>query len=522
MTLADVVARFNTTPFLFVGSGITKRYYGLPSWEELLRSFAERISSDRFAYTAYKTKAQDIQTTNGPLPMAATLIQKDFDEKWFSDESIRQLDDKYLDFVENGVSPFKAEIASLIEKNSVILPSYIDEITRLKNISKKNIAGIITTNYDLFFENLFDGYKSYVGQNELVFSPIQGVAEIYKIHGSITKPASIVINDHDYTEFSGKSKYLAAKLMTIFMEYPIIFIGYSITDANIRNILSDIAECLPDEKFNKLQERFVFIEYKPDTKGALISPFSIDLNGRLLNMTRITMDNFGLLYDALASKEAKISIRLLRRFKEDIFSYVISSQPGPLMQVAQLDDKNIDEDRLCISIGLSNTGEYGLKSFVDSNKWYRDIITGELDSLGFTLDQRLDLSFSSAFKGATGCFPVHKYLSGVEGNYPLVESHAARKFDDLISNTIKKNRSNLNYSSVHELWNAEKTDLKRATRLLGYLTEDKCDVDELYEVLRQILESNENVLNGNTELSINLRRLIRIYDFLRWGKKRPQ
>ena len=51
-TLEDVVSKFNTTPFLFIGSGITRRYYNLPDWESLLRIFATRINEDPFAYSS--------------------------------------------------------------------------------------------------------------------------------------------------------------------------------------------------------------------------------------------------------------------------------------------------------------------------------------------------------------------------------------------------------------------------------------------------------------------------------------
>ena len=70
-----------------------------------------------------------------------------------------------------------------------------------------------------------------------MFSRLQGIAEVYKIHGSVSDPSSVVINENDYKEFKEKSEYLAAKLLTIFMEYPIIFMGYSISDKNIQDIL---------------------------------------------------------------------------------------------------------------------------------------------------------------------------------------------------------------------------------------------------------------------------------------------
>lgn len=523
MTLQDVVARFNTTPFIFAGAGVTKRYYGLPGWEELLKTFAERIDNNRFSYAAYKAKAQTTGAPEGLLPAVASLIQKDFDEAWFARKELRSLDSMGLDQVEQGVSPFKAEVAAYILRSSTVAVPYVDEVRKLQNIAKKNLAGVITTNYDLFFENLFEGYKSFVGQDELVFSAIQGIAEIYKIHGSVLRPDSIIINERDYRQFHEKGKYLAAKLMTIFMEYPIIFIGYSIGDSNIRNILTDIVSCLPESKFEKLRERFIFVEYKRGMTGVSIAPYSIDLNGRLLDMTRVTLANFSLLYDSLAVKRAHIPVKMLRRFKEDIYTYVITSQPTPTMQVAPLDDGKIDENSLCVTIGQTNTGEYGLKVLVDANLWYRDIVTDELARMRFSHEQLLDLAFPSAFKGLNGYFPVYKHLSQTRGAYPLVREHAAETFEGLISATIKKQRNVVaKYSSVKDLWEKEKKDLPKATRLLAYLPEEKFKADELYAVLRKIFADNENILSERTTngLATNVRRLIRIYDYLRWAKNK--
>ena len=219
MKIQDVIQKFNTTPFLFAGSGITRRYYGLPNWEDLLKHFANRIKADRFGYQSYVSKAKMGDCPEGVLPKVATLIQRDFDLAWYDNvEGVRTLTDKELIKVEQGISPFKVEIAKFINDSSHLVDGYQNEIQALRNISFRNIAGVITTNYDSFFERLFSDYQTYVGQDELIFSPIQGFAEIYKIHGSVTRPETIIINEEDYREFKEKSKYLTAKLLTIFME----------------------------------------------------------------------------------------------------------------------------------------------------------------------------------------------------------------------------------------------------------------------------------------------------------------
>lgn len=93
-------------------------------------------------------------------------------------------------------------------------------------------------------------------------------------------------------------------------------------------------------------------------------------------------------------------------------------------------------------------------------------------------------------------------------------------FDYLISNTIKKNRNKVSgYNSVKQIWENEKGALDRATNLIAHLAENKIDVNELEEVLLEIFDNDINVLqNSKPAVRTNVRRLIMIYDYLKWGK----
>lgn len=519
MTIEEVISRFNTTPFLFVGSGMTRRYLNLPDWKSLLEHFAMVIDNDEFIYSAYENKAKALVCKMGILPKVAELIQMDYDEKWYSDKSIRTVGVDLLEQIKNeGLSPFKAEIASYIKRSSVLNSDYQEEIEKLTLISEKSIAGVITTNYDSFLEDHFMGFSKYVGQTQLIFSAIQGIAEIYKIHGSIENPDSIVINESDYQEFEEKSAYLAAKLMTIFMEYPIIFMGYSISDTNIQNIIKSIVNCLNEEQIKKLENRFVFIEYRNGMVGVEVSPYTIMVDSKPLGMTRISLGDFMPLYQAMENKKAKLPVKILRRFKQELFAYTITNNPTATLRVAALDDMRVSDEELVLAIGkVSDLGLKGL-SGIDSNEWYRNIVINDLD---FSADDLLEYAFPKILKQNSGRIPVNKYLASASKEFTKCKELAAKQnFEAIISPSIKKNRSCLGgYHSVRQIWMQEKGSLERATRLISHLEEKQIAINELEDVLIELFEEDINILqNVEANVRTHIRRLIMIYDYMKWGK----
>lgn len=96
---------------------------------------------------------------------------------------------------------------------------------------------------------------------------MNSIFEIYKIHGSCDNPASVIITQNDYSEFKHKLTYISAKMLTIFVEHPVIFLGYGIGDLNIREILKGIAEGLTSEQLDKLKNNLIFVSTVLDGSG---------------------------------------------------------------------------------------------------------------------------------------------------------------------------------------------------------------------------------------------------------------
>ena len=172
--ILEHLRQFHTAPFLFVGSGLPRRYLGIDDWTGLLRRMS--ALTDR-PYEYYRASG------DGKEPQIATEIAKDLHIKWWDSDKFAESRENFKSDAINKESALKIEIAKLIEKKSECIPEIPGLQKELETLQNATIDGIITTNWDLLLEGLFPDYKKFIGQEELLFSSTQAVGEIYKIHG---------------------------------------------------------------------------------------------------------------------------------------------------------------------------------------------------------------------------------------------------------------------------------------------------------------------------------------------------
>jgi hypothetical protein len=341
--------QFHTAPFLFVGSGLSRRYLGTEDWEGLLRRFAAMTGRP---YEYFRASA------NGVYPEVASEIARELHPIWWSSANFEASRAKYPHDSKNRESALKIEISRYLEQvgeTRLTDPLLAQELEVLPRVT---IDGIITTNWDLLLEQLFPEFPKYVGQDELLFSPTHGVGEIYKIHGCCSKPNSLIATSGDYLRFRERNSYLAAKLLTVFAEHPIVFLGYSLIDTNITDILQSIAVCLTTENIDKLRDRLVLVRWDPQAETYRWEDSVVVASGFSIPVKTVTTNSLLSVYECLASLPRKFPARILRRLKEHVYELVHDNDPADRLYVVDIDDDNVDlaKVKVVYGVGLSVEG----------------------------------------------------------------------------------------------------------------------------------------------------------------------
>lgn len=151
-----------------------------------------------------------------------------------------------------------------------------NEILELKKV-RKNISSIITTNYDTFIEDIFE-FNPLIG-NEILLSNPYG--SVYKIHGCVKYPDKIIITHDDYERFEKRYELIRAQLLSLFIHNPIIFLGYSVSDDNIKKLLRTIFSYVnpKTDEAEKIRNKFLLVEYDKGSQNTTITDHDIDIEG---------------------------------------------------------------------------------------------------------------------------------------------------------------------------------------------------------------------------------------------------
>lgn len=284
----DKLRKLAHQPVLFIGSGLSLRYLGTPTWNELLEKVCEKIGIDKRDF--HISRLDNLEKSQY------------LEALYYSNLSIKEILEKGRKFpFRNLIKDILVEIIKSKEAEEKA-KKYQDELDALKSV---NCRAIITTNYDTFLEDKFDIDDTDVYKNkDKIFDTEQDIItkRLFKIHGSIKNPESMIITKEDYDDFFEKSKYIYSKLLTFFVESPLIFLGYSISDKNIKDILTTIVSTLSPEEKEKFQNEVYIVEYAGENPECFIENQDLELlNGKTLEVNVLYLDEgYKELYEVLS------------------------------------------------------------------------------------------------------------------------------------------------------------------------------------------------------------------------------
>lgn len=511
-TLAEHLGKAGVAPFLFVGAGLSRRYLRLDGWEALLRRMAELTDKD---YDYYRASAA------GHLPLVATEIAKELHELWWNQPRFAPARERFGERLDGRESALKAETSLYLVDSLAQLPSDGELAEELDLLSNAVIDGIVTTNFDPLLEHVRPDFKVFVGQEKLLFGEALGVGEIYKIHGSHEDPDSLVLTAADYERFHQRNAYLAAKLMTIFVEHPIVFLGYSLGDRNVAAILESIVGCLDSkESLEKLTDRLIFIEWKEDADDPQLSSSAIKVGDITVPMKIATVSDFHAVYEALGELHRGFPARLLRQLKEQVYELVLENDPKSRLHVAELgEDDDLSDVEVVFGVGAIEA----LRSYVglDRDDLVEDVINGGKLKAARVVTEALPKILTSS-----GNTPMYKYLRAagmLDSDGELLDAEVPKKVVNRARARAKKLGVLPNYTAQAQKAVREVKTLKGLIEsyephvVLQYipaLPEEEIEP----EALRRFLLKHQDMYETSGQVSQWV-KIVCLYDWLRFGRQ---
>ena len=384
MKIDKFIGRFNNHPVLFIGTGMSLRYLdNTYTWDHLLKFISDKLTQNPEDY--YDIKAKYHENGEFAYDKVASHLEEVFEEIVQRERhgEFSVINDIYYENMSKGVkiSRFKLYVATLFKELSYN-SSKTEELKALKRV-RKNIGSIITTNYDKLIEDIFE-FNPLIGNDILLSNPY---GSVYKIHGCSTDSERIIITNKDYDVFEKKFELIRAQLLSLFIHNPIIFLGYSMGDKNIKDILRTIYNYVEPNSATakKIHSNFLLVEFEKDSSNLEVVEHDIVLNeNQTIRINKMKTDNYLSIYTALSNLQLPVSAMDVRKVQ----SIVKEIYAGGSIKVSITEDLNqlANEDKVLV-IGSEKTINYEFQTTSEMMINYFEIIEEENSQLVSLIDK---------------------------------------------------------------------------------------------------------------------------------------
>ncbi|MGM0903044.1 MAG: SIR2 family protein [Bacillota bacterium] len=523
-TILDRLIDNNEFPVVFIGAGMSKRFLkAFPDWTSLLEEFATEIGIKNF-YGEFNNLIDEIKNEHPEYTQKeidhysnirmGSIVEAAYN-KAFNDEKVKIEGFSARDAFNAKISPFKKAVAGRFSSYQ-LKDSSLEELDAFKKMLLKTQI-ILTTNYDTFIEDMYNSesnYKitKYIGQKGF-FQRTYGYAELYKLHGSIESPNDIVIAENDYENFEKNSVLISAKIISMMMNSPIIFIGYSLTDINVRKIIKEFTRSLTSEEILFLENRLVLIEYKENEQGFIEETINDKDLGCKLKV--IKTDNFERLFNTISTINQGIAPTEVRKYQHVIKELIIDRGKKGTLKSVLLSPEELDKlegSLLTKNITVALGDAKYIFQIPDMISYSLDYIS-DMDEISNEIRMRFAVN-----QNAKSRFPINKILDkdliNSSGLHPSEKEKLIQKIKHFSEFRIHYRTIVPSSVLVQDANSVEEIISKNSKKVNIYETLSfnirRLNLDELKSYLVRELEVLSD--KGEIKMSTQLRRLLLLYD----------
>jgi hypothetical protein len=229
---------------LFVGAGVSMSV-GLPSWDRLIAQMKEQLKLDPDELAnwqgSYQTLAEYYQLKMGSL----------------------------------------GPLRSWMDRNWIVSRDKVKQSKLHRLIVELDFPIIYTTNYDRNLEVAYEihgkPYAKIANARDVAQAPAD-VTQILKFHGDFDDDASLVLAETHYFDRLSFDSPLDVKFRADALGRTVLFIGYSLSDLNIRLLLHRIWQTWHRSGYDKDRPRsFVFMPRRNPVEEAVLARWGVTM-----------------------------------------------------------------------------------------------------------------------------------------------------------------------------------------------------------------------------------------------------